>query len=88
MPDMADTIGYSQACEMLHAAVAEIRAQHEMLSRLDSAVGDGDHGTTMLRAMEAVAKTVSENQGAEYFRRTGQRPGFRMERMLMIYKKG
>jgi dihydroxyacetone kinase-like protein len=36
-----------------------------MLSRLDSAVGDGDHGTTMLRAMEAVAKVVSENQGAE-----------------------
>jgi phosphoenolpyruvate---glycerone phosphotransferase subunit DhaL len=65
MPEMPDTIGYSQACRMLHAAAAQIRAQHEMLSRLDSAVGDGDHGTTMLRAMEAVAKAVSENQGAE-----------------------
>ena len=58
---MADTIGYSQICGMLKAAVAEIRQNHEMLSRLDSAVGDGDHGTTILRAMETVAKTVAES---------------------------
>jgi dihydroxyacetone kinase-like protein len=32
-----------------------------MLSKLDSAVGDGDHGTTILRAMEAVSKTVAEH---------------------------
>ena len=38
-------------------------ANHEMLSRLDGAVGDGDHGTTILRTMEAVAKTVAEHTG-------------------------
>ena len=57
---MTDTIGYSQICGMLNAAAAEIRQHHEMLSQLDSAVGDGDHGTTILRTMEAVAKTVAE----------------------------
>ena len=62
---MPDTIGYPQICQMLLAAAGRIRANHEMLSRLDSAVGDGDHGTTILRAMEAVEKTVSENTGTD-----------------------
>ena len=34
---------------MLKAAAEQIRKNHEMLSELDSAVGDGDHGTTILR---------------------------------------
>ncbi len=48
---------------MLLGAVGEIHSNHEHLSRLDSAVGDGDHGTTILRAMEAVEKIVRENPG-------------------------
>ena len=43
----------------------QIRENHEMLSQLDSAVGDGDHGTTILRAMEAVSKTVAENPASD-----------------------
>ncbi len=58
---MAERIGYKEVCGMLNAAADQIRKNNEMLSQLDSAVGDGDHGTTMLRAMEAVSKTVSEN---------------------------
>ena len=50
---------------MLNAAAGQIRKNHEMLSQLDSTVGDGDHGTTMLRAMEAVSKTVSENPASD-----------------------
>jgi dihydroxyacetone kinase-like protein len=50
---------------MLQSAVGQIRANHEMLSCLDSAVGDGDHGTTILRTMEAVAKAVTENTGTD-----------------------
>jgi dihydroxyacetone kinase-like protein len=50
---------------MLLAAAARIRANHELLSRLDSAVGDGDHGTTMLRMMEAVEKAVGEDPGTD-----------------------
>ena len=40
---MPETIGYKQVCGMLNAAASQIRQNHEMLSRLDSAVGDGDH---------------------------------------------
>lgn len=61
---MAEAISYSHVCRMLTAAAEQIRANHEMLSRLDSAVGDGDHGTTMLRTMDAVTKAVSESPGA------------------------
>jgi dihydroxyacetone kinase-like protein len=55
---MSDTIAYPRLCRMLLAAAGQIRQNHEMLSRLDAAVGDGDHGTTMLRAMEAVERSV------------------------------
>lgn len=40
---------------MLKSAAAQIEANHENLSALDAATGDGDHGTTILRAMKAVA---------------------------------
>lgn len=50
---------------MLLAAVGQIRANHEHLSRLDAAVGDGDHGTTILRTMEAVAKAVADSPGSD-----------------------
>ncbi len=45
---------------MFCGAVEQIRINHEALSKLDSFGGDGDHGTTMLRAMEILAKTLSE----------------------------
>jgi dihydroxyacetone kinase-like protein len=57
---MPETISYPQVCQMLQGAVGQIRANHELLSRLDAAVGDGDHGTTILRTMEAVATTIAE----------------------------
>lgn len=37
---------------MLRGAAAQIRANHASLTQLDSAGGDGDHGATMLRAMD------------------------------------
>jgi phosphoenolpyruvate---glycerone phosphotransferase subunit DhaL len=33
-----------------------IRSQNEVLSQLDSQCGDGDHGTTMMRAMESLER--------------------------------
>lgn len=62
---MTETISYPQVCQMLQSAIGQIRANHEMLSRLDAAVGDGDHGTTILRTMEAVAGTIAENGGGD-----------------------
>lgn len=58
---MSATISYPQVCQMLEGAADRIRANHEMLSQLDSAVGDGDHGTTILRTMEAVSHTIANH---------------------------
>lgn len=49
---------------MLRAAAAQIRANQELLSKLDSHGGDGDHGTTMARAMTCIEKAVEENPNA------------------------
>ena len=57
---MISAIGKDQLAAMLNAAVEKIRDTHEELSKLDGAIGDGDHGTTMLRAMESVAKSVQD----------------------------
>lgn len=57
---MSETLSSKQLGLMLEGAVQQIRRQHEILSKLDAAVGDGDHGTTILRAMEAVSRTVAQ----------------------------
>ncbi len=46
---------------MIVGAVEKINANHQMLSQLDSATGDGDHGTTMLRSMKAVSETIESS---------------------------
>jgi dihydroxyacetone kinase-like protein len=56
---MSNTIGQNEVVNMILTAVARIRENHETLSKLDSATGDGDHGTTMLRAMKAVEDTIN-----------------------------
>lgn len=43
---------------MLMAATSNIEKEHENLSALDAATGDGDHGTTILRTMKAVETAV------------------------------
>ena len=63
---MPATIQYPELCAMLLGAVEQIRANHEMLSRLDGAIGDGDHGTTILRTMETVEKTVAEHPTQDF----------------------
>ncbi len=45
---------------MIRRAASEIRAAVDELSRLDSATGDGDHGSAMLRSMAAAEKAVAE----------------------------
>ena len=56
---MTQTIDKSDLISMLQCAVEKIRANHEMLSQLDSVGGDGDHGTTMLRAMVNLEKSLA-----------------------------
>ena len=49
---------------MIMSAVEKIRANHELLSKLDSATGDGDHGTTMLRSVKALEDTINASADA------------------------
>jgi phosphoenolpyruvate---glycerone phosphotransferase subunit DhaL len=62
---MSDRLGHSQICRMLQAAADQVRAHSELLSQLDGAVGDGDHGSSVLRAMEAATQAASANPGAD-----------------------
>lgn len=62
---MPEQLSYDHVCRLLDGAVAQIREHHAMLGALDAAVGDGDHGVTILRAMEAVARTVAENPAGD-----------------------
>ena len=50
---------------MLTAAAEHVRANREALSKLDSHGGDGDHGTTMLRAMNALEKMIEASGSSD-----------------------
>ena len=62
---MADTLNYDAFVKMLLGAVEQIRQNHPRLSELDSYGGDGDHGTTMLRAMENLKNAAGSSQGGQ-----------------------
>jgi dihydroxyacetone kinase-like protein len=57
---MADTINADNLVAMLQNAVATIRDNELMLSKLDSATGDGDHGSAMVSAVGAADKAIAE----------------------------
>ena len=59
---MADTIGYEDVKRMIRSAGEKIRANKDALSKLDSAIGDGDHGTTIVRAMDIAEKVMHESE--------------------------
>jgi len=58
-------VSFDMLCRIMSSAVGKIRENHEELTKLDSAIGDGDHGTTMLRSMESVDTTISEASGGD-----------------------
>ncbi len=60
---MPERIGIEELRGMILTAVDLIKAQQDELSRLDAAIGDGDHGMAICRAMDAAAKALDENAG-------------------------
>jgi len=62
---MPDPIGYDQMVSMLRGAAEKVTTQHAHLSKLDAAIGDGDHGTAMRKAMSLLAKAVAENRSRD-----------------------
>ncbi|MHC4741140.1 MAG: dihydroxyacetone kinase subunit DhaL [Planctomycetota bacterium] len=69
---MADTLDYNGLVKMLLGAVEQIRENHPKLSELDSFGGDGDHGTTMLRAMENLNNAVDSSQSGQIKKLLGE----------------
>lgn len=71
---MSQTIFADDLIAMLRGASAKIREHVDQLTRLDSATGDGDHGTAMLRAMDAVEQSIQMHADAgpkEVFAKAG-----------------
>lgn len=62
---MGDTIGIDAIRRMIRSAADKIRANRDELSKLDSAIGDGDHGTTIARAMGIAEKVIEESEKKE-----------------------
>jgi len=56
---MSDVICIDDLRRMFAEAGAQIRDHHAMLSQLDCIGGDGDHGATMLRAMEMLESEMN-----------------------------
>ena len=48
--------------KMLYAATASIESNVAWLNQLDSATGDGDHGTSIVKAIRAATHSVTEAQ--------------------------
>ena len=56
---MSQTIGYKELVAMLRGAAEQVQKNKDVLSQLDSVGGDGDHGTTMARAMGHLEKAAA-----------------------------
>jgi dihydroxyacetone kinase-like protein len=58
------TIGRNELVRMIKAAAELIHANEPLLSKLDSATGDGDHGTTIGKVMDAAVAAAQAEPGS------------------------
>jgi phosphoenolpyruvate---glycerone phosphotransferase subunit DhaL len=58
---MADNVDYEGVVRMLKTAAEKIKANRDHLSKLDSATGDGDHGTAVFKVAEAITNTIAKD---------------------------
>ena len=59
---MTERTGVEELALMFKGAAARIREQNQRLSELDCVAGDGDHGSTMLRAVEQLEGVTAGGQ--------------------------
>jgi len=57
---MSGTVDLDGLVHVLRTAASQVKAGAGELGRLDSAIGDGDHGVAMTRAMEAIEKGIAD----------------------------
>jgi dihydroxyacetone kinase-like protein len=62
---MTQAIDIHDFIRMMGGAIKIIKHNHQYLSRLDAETGDGDHGVTMLRAMNKVETLIAGTKTIE-----------------------
>src|SRR5436190_2095068 len=62
---MASSISYGETVAWIKRFADVIAEQREYLTRLDTAIGDADHGTNMDRGMRAAVERVDATEGDE-----------------------
>ncbi|MGZ4267806.1 MAG: dihydroxyacetone kinase subunit DhaL [Solirubrobacteraceae bacterium] len=62
---MAETITHADVVDWIRAYAAQIAEQKTMLTRLDAAIGDADHGTNMDRGMRKVLEKLDGVEGTD-----------------------
>lgn len=71
---MAESLDSGAACRWLRLASVRVLEQQAVLTGLDAAIGDGDHGTNLARGLTAVRDRVLANAPSspgEVLRQTG-----------------
>lgn len=61
---MKDSITVDELAAMLRGGVSRVRRDLDLLTRLDSAIGDGDHGLAMQRAADAIEAALAGGAGS------------------------
>jgi phosphoenolpyruvate---glycerone phosphotransferase subunit DhaL len=62
---VAVTVSYAQVLDWVKAFASTVAENREYLTRLDSAIGDADHGTNMDRGMKAVLAKLDAQEGED-----------------------
>ncbi len=58
---MADRVDYAGLVRILKTVAEQLKAQRDHLSKLDSATGDGDHGTAVSKVADAMSATIAKD---------------------------
>ena len=59
---MKETVDYDSVVAMLQSAAGDLKENRDHLSQLDSATGDGDHGTAVAKVAKAVTETIDKSE--------------------------
>ena len=65
METVAVTVSYARVLDWVKAFASTVAENREYLTRLDSAIGDADHGTNMDRGMKAVIAKLDAQEGED-----------------------
>lgn len=63
---MMEKLEYARFVKMLEEAASAISAAKDELTELDCKIGDGDHGTTMVKVMEQVKEMAAGYEGRDF----------------------